>query len=98
MKTLTLLLVLLLCLSPLLGYSQTPDSVFVPYKAFGYKYLVVKSSDAATKTFMKPAASESGWSTGQGAVGTLNNTTSPPVLSILHPTSILPGRHQEMCF
>ena len=52
---------------------------FIPFLATGYRYQFVKGDDKYMSKYTNTGIDTcSGWSTGNAAFGTLNNTTSPP--------------------
>ena len=77
MKKSLLLQVFILSLLPSLLLGQL-NKVFIPYQAQGYKFLATKPNSTVVQTFQNPSFDDSRWATAASAVGTLNNTSSPP--------------------
>ena len=80
MKRALIALVALFMLIPAAGPAQTTNrTVFLPFLSKNYKYQFVKSGATVASKFYKTGSDTgTGWSTGNGAFGTLNNTSSPP--------------------
>jgi uncharacterized repeat protein (TIGR02543 family) len=78
MKKYLLFFALTLSLVPIVGYGQG-NTTFVPFLATGYTYQFVSQGSSLTQKFYKLGPDTgTGWSRGNGAFGTLNNTSSPP--------------------
>ncbi|MDH3251527.1 MAG: hypothetical protein OEM41_01980, partial [Ignavibacteria bacterium] len=77
MKKFTFVLAMLFLVTSTGAYAQLRQT-FVKYEDTGYRYLVAKKNDKVLNQFYASNFIDTAWPVGDAAVGTLNNTSSPP--------------------